>query len=144
MSNNIVNPYDAPEAIDQLEINIDTGSYGGYGRLQFFLLSIASGLLVFIPILGILLNLGLVIFISRRRFQNIGKNPNLGWLAIIPFVNIWTSFNCIVYPSGYAQHKTLDKAAKVIITLYVGCKPIYGVPFIIITHSSRESFSSFL
>ena len=82
-------------------------------------MSFLWNLLGLIPILGILLALGGSIHAARKRFENLGKNPNLGWLVIVPLANIWAGFNCIVYPPGYAYHKKLDTAAKVIIGLYI-------------------------
>jgi hypothetical protein len=55
-----------------------------------------------------------------QRLINVGLSK--WWVPglIVPLLNIWVAIQCIAAPEGYAQHKTLDTAGKVIIGLFPG------------------------
>lgn len=123
-------PYDRYEAVDAA---VEMRDYGGIGRLQYFgfsvLLSIITNVLQFaivsadLPAVGIvlgLLGLGGSIVLIVQRLKNLGYS---GWWAfgfIVPILNILVGLRCLAAPEGYADHKTLDGPAKVILGIFVG------------------------
>lgn len=131
------NPYSAPSA-DVVPDQVGTGSYGGMGRLRYFLMVMGASLLfgiVAAVVAGIagesstvalgLLGLGylgfiiLVFWIAGQRFRNIGRSPwNCLWL-IVPLANFYFGWMVISAPEGYADHKKLDTAGVVMTVLYV-------------------------
>jgi uncharacterized membrane protein YhaH (DUF805 family) len=73
--------------------------------------------------LVLVVSLGSAIFgiwIVVQRLINVGLS---GWWVLgllVPILNIWVAVQCVAAPEGYAQHKTLDTAGKVIIGLFLG------------------------
>jgi hypothetical protein len=72
------------------------------------------GVLATILVLGIL---GLVVSLSRLKNLSMSR-WNFLW-SFVPFANIWLGFRMIACPPGYAQHKKLDVAGKVMLVLFV-------------------------
>ena len=67
-----------------------------------------------------LVGMGFGLWIAVQRLINVGLS---GWWVlglIVPILNIWVGFQCLAAPEGYAQHKTLDTAGKVIIGVFLG------------------------
>lgn len=57
----------------------------------------------------------LSIWVTAKRLQNLGYS---GWWVLgmlVPVLNIAVGVKCFAAPEGYADHKTLDTAGKVII-----------------------------
>lgn len=128
------NPFATPDA------ELDTGpapgllrDYGGIGRLAYFgytvlftflSMFIVGGLAAAGGLSSLLLTQGILALVSfvlaYKRLINIGDNGWLCLLLMIPLVNIFIGVRCLAYPTGYADHKQLDTAAKVIIGLFVG------------------------
>lgn len=110
------NPYSAPRSSTAPRRRSSTAaqSYPGIGRLHYFLLSFGINILAIIPILGLIIALVGGIYVVVQRLKNIGYNAWLAILMIVPIANIWVGFVCIAAPEGYADHKTLDTAGKVI------------------------------
>ena len=126
------NPYQAPTTLSKKNYKRSSNprryEYGGIGRLTYFLASLGIGIVnnsiqylavennmpavVFAcAIVGFVATISLVAF----RLANIGSS---GWwvlLVFVPLLNIWILVRCLAVPEGYADHKTLDTAAKVII-----------------------------
>lgn len=121
--------YSAPEA--QLEMPEEAGSYPGFNRLQYFLFSMAIGVANFmlalmfadtpvVAMITMLAAVGASIYIILMRLKNVGSSA--WWVLgfIVPLLNIYVGLMCIAFPPGYASHKQLDTAAKVIIGLFLG------------------------
>jgi uncharacterized membrane protein YhaH (DUF805 family) len=127
------NPFAAPATAGYASENSQGRTYGGIGRLAYFgysfLVNIISGVLQAAMIAGEMGGLVLIvsvvgmvfgIWIAVQRLINVGLS---GWWVlglIVPILNIWVAIQCIAAPEGYAQHKTLDTAGKVIIGLFLG------------------------
>jgi len=58
------------------------------------------------------------IFLVASRFKNIGYQPLWSLLAIVPIINLVIGYRCLAYPPGYANHKTLDTAGRIVTTIY--------------------------
>ncbi len=56
----------------------------------------------------------LSLFLVGYRLLNIGKKPYLALLSLIPIVNIYIGFLCLIAPPGYAKTKKLDTSGKII------------------------------
>lgn len=56
----------------------------------------------------------LSLFLVGYRLLNIGKKPYLALLSLIPIVNIYIGFLCLIAPPGYAKTKKLDTPGKII------------------------------
>lgn len=134
------NAYEPPAA------ELDTGAaidYPGFQRLPYFLGSIAVQVVAMVlqflligslntdgasPGAGMGAGLGLVflltfagaIYLTVQRLRNIGAH--WGWVfgLIVPFLNIYVAWRCLACPEGYADHKQLDTAGKVITGLFIG------------------------
>ena len=127
------NPFAAPATAGYATENFQGRTYGGIGRLAYFgysfLINIVSGVLQAALAAGEMGGLVLIvsvvgmvfgIWIAVQRLINVGLS---GWWVlglIVPLLNIWVAIQCIAAPEGYAQHKTLDTAGKVIIGLFLG------------------------
>lgn len=127
------NPFAAPSEAGYATQNFQGRTYGGIGRLAYFgyslLINIVSTALQFALAAGNMAGLILVvsvvgmifgIWIAVQRLINVGLS---GWWVlglIVPILNIWVAVQCIAAPEGYAQHKTLDTAGKVIIGVFLG------------------------
>lgn len=126
------NPFAAPATAEYATENSEGRTYGGIGRLTYFgfafLINIVSGVLQYAAAAGemgwmalvvSLIGLGFAIWIAVQRLINVGLS---GWWVlglIVPILNIWLGVQCIAAPEGYAQHKTLDTAGKVIIGVFL-------------------------
>lgn len=133
-----INPYDAPDAQEIAEEALRTGPYGGIGRAAYFGISFLIGVVnnvlqavaisagvpevVFVlAILGLIISVVLVV----QRLKNMGYS---GWWVlgfIVPILNIVVALRCLAAPEGYADHKTLDSAGKIILG-------IFGVMFVLV------------
>ena len=127
------NPFAAPDSFGHATENFQGRTYGGIRRLPYFvyslLINIVSTALQFAMAAGDISGLVLVvslagavfgIWIAVQRLINVGLS---GWWVlglIVPILNIWVAVQCIAAPEGYAQHKKLDTAGKVIIGLFLG------------------------
>ena len=115
-------------------------NYGGIGRLWYILITIVLSLLPLLVIYGVVYGetkYGLAIdlsFISAEfilimlvayfiisfapiyyRLKNIGMNPWLCLLSLVPLVNIVIGLACLVCQKGYQDTKKLDFVGKVLI-----------------------------
>lgn len=127
------NPFAAPTTGGYAAENFQGRTYGGIRRLPYFgyslLINIVSMVLQFALVAGdmaglvLVVSLGSAIFgiwIVVQRLINVGLS---GWWVLgllVPILNIWVAVQCVAAPEGYAQHKTLDTAGKVIIGLFLG------------------------
>lgn len=121
--------YSAPEA--RLEMPAETGEFGGYNRLQYFLISIAIGLgnvaltglfadTPAVALLGMAAAVVASIYVIVMRLKNVGSSPWWVLAFIVPLLNIYAGLMCLAFPAGYARHKQLDGPAKIIIALFLG------------------------
>jgi uncharacterized membrane protein YhaH (DUF805 family) len=120
------NPYSAPKAYSPRRAPKSTSkTYGGIGRAQYFGFSflnvIVGGILnvVIFPV-GSLIIIPVGLYIIVNRLKNVGYSGWLCLLIFVPLVNLWFWFICIVAPEGYADHKKLDTAGKIIVCVFLG------------------------
>ncbi|MDD7983742.1 hypothetical protein PQO01_02125 [Lentisphaera marina] len=116
-----VNPYAAPSTSETLSVN-DSGEvmeYGGMTRGPYWGWNFGLNFVSLIPILGIIVFIAGAVYIIRERCRNLGYNLWYGWTVLIPFYNILVSFRLACCPEGYADHKTLDKTAKILLGVMV-------------------------
>jgi len=121
------NPYAAPKSATRpaRQAALAKGTYPGIGRLHYFLLSLGANILsvllnLALPLLGTLIALIAGFFIVISRLRNLGYNPWLSLLMLVPLANLWLSVVCIACPEGYADHKKYDTPGKVIVGLILG------------------------
>lgn len=104
--------------------------YGGITRLPYWLGTIGLMVLNFmmgmaargappLAMLGILVVIVGSFILMAQRLKNIGMNPWLCLLGIIPIVNLFVSIPCAAYPTGWSDTRKLDTAGKVIIWILV-------------------------
>ena len=130
-----VNPYAATSAsIEPSSTVTSQRSYGGIGRLAYFGYSFLAGVVYTLVEAGvsavgnegaaifllpmILAYLGVLLWIVALRMINTGYSP---WWCVgmfVPFLNILVGIRCIACPEGYADHRTLDTAGKIIVGLF--------------------------
>lgn len=127
------NPFAAPATTEYATENSEGRTYGGIGRLAYFgfsfLINLVSGVLQYAVAAGEMgwlflivsfIGLGFGIWIAVQRLINVGLSRWWVLGLIVPILNIWVAVQCIAAPEGYAQHKTLDTAGKVIIGVFLG------------------------
>ena len=109
------NPYAAPSTSDSLGVGDDGEviEYGGMRRGAYWGWNIGLNFLALIPILGIFAMIAGTVYIIRERLKNLGYNLWYGWTILIPIYNIVIGLRLGFAPEGYADHKTLDKPAKI-------------------------------
>jgi len=128
-----VNPFQAPAVTEVAGDYVPSRDYGGIRRLQYFGFSFAFGiannivqmLLMNAGVQAAVIASGVVgfavgMYLAVLRLKNLGYS---GWWALgmlVPFLNILVALRCIACPEGYADHKTLDTAAKVILGIFLG------------------------
>jgi uncharacterized membrane protein YhaH (DUF805 family) len=99
--------------------------YGGIPRHSYIIYSMAISVLWMIVSLRPqslapawlvdVLGLGAVFCVTVTRLRNLGMS---GWWSLgllIPIVNILLGVRCTAFPEGYADHRKLDLAARVIL-----------------------------
>ncbi len=125
------NVYAAPTA--DISGTTVRGTYPGFRRLPYFLASIGLQVVYLIGIaafaasesvaaLGavVLVMLAGAIYIGIQRLKNIGDNPFWILGIIVPLLNLYVGVRMLAMPEGYADHKTMDTAAKWILGIFVG------------------------
>lgn len=58
-------------------------------------------------------------FLAHPRLKNIGMNPKLGIATIMPILNLFIIFRCLVFPQNYHLTRQLDRAAKNLIACII-------------------------
>lgn len=125
-----INPYQASYEFPDEAILGPERLCGGISRTGYFLSYIAIWLgesflnFAAMRIAGPLaINLGTPIMliascgtsvISWYRMINQGNSGWWGVVSIVPVVNFFVFLRCVIYPEGYANHRTLDTAGKII------------------------------
>ena len=127
-------PYGAPLELNRSAEGVITTprQYGGIKRLPYLAIVMAlvavnsvlmatvaaasssagSALLIALGLLGLVL----VYF----RLKNIGMNPWLFLLMLVPILNLLVAFRCLAFQEGYADTRKLDLTGKVIAVAVVG------------------------
>ena len=131
MSSN--NPYQAPTTVPENQKRKPKQGYGGIGRLAYFLMSLGvavvqgtgmfvgeenhiQGLALAAVVLGLIANLAL----ATLRIKNLGYRGLWVLGLFVPVLNILVQAWCVAAPEGYADHKTLDTAGKIIVGIFLG------------------------
>ncbi len=128
-----INPYAAPSQESMATEVFPDRDYGGIGRAAYFGLSFAIGVLnnivqyaadkagaTGVVLVTAIIGLVVTIVLAVQRLKNLGYS---GWWTIgliVPILNILVGLRCLAAPEGYADHKTLDTAGKIIIGLVIG------------------------
>lgn len=116
--------------------------YGGLSRagyfgalvvilvFQYFLLRMTAGNAK--PLIAFCVYAAIVAFPTCFRLKNIGKNPWLCLLCLVPIVNLLIIFRCLILQEGYQKHKKLDAIGIAIIVWIVGLivLPLLLAPFL--------------
>jgi uncharacterized membrane protein YhaH (DUF805 family) len=99
--------------------------YGGIPRHSYIIYSIGIGTLWMIvsfrqqgPAAAWLvhvLGLGAAFCVTVPRLHNLGMSGLWSLLLLVPIVNILLTVRCSAFPEGYADHRQLDLAARVIL-----------------------------
>ena len=128
-------PYATPESTQSLGEVEAQRIYGGIKRLPYFGFSVLSAVVfqlialalgfsegaepsstdnagIFLIVFGIFIAITLWLVASRS--INSGYSPWWCLGIFIPILNLIVGIRCLACPEGYAQHKTLDTAGKVI------------------------------
>jgi hypothetical protein len=63
--------------------------------------------------LTLLLTAAALVLLVALRIKNIGRDPGLCLTLIIPIFGLLVFLPCFVLPSGYEQHRKLDRSAKI-------------------------------
>jgi len=129
-----LNPFAAPTTLDAANPAALQRSYGGIGRLAYFGLTFLAGIVynvvllvlgmigaeaaVFLLIPLVLVYFGALLWIIAQRMVNTGYSPWWCVAIIVPILNILVVIRCIACPEGYADHRTLDTAGKIIVGLF--------------------------
>lgn len=99
-------------------------SYGGVGRLMYFLGLIGLGVFhaiiaetsetgpayIFLGIIALVLTFILVI----GRLRNIGRGAEWSLLLLLPLANLYIFISCLILPKGYHDTKKLDRPGQII------------------------------
>lgn len=56
-----------------------------------------------------LVPVGIVAWLVLMRLVNVGMSRGWAFLLVVPIVNLWVCYRCLVCPSGYAHHRKLDR-----------------------------------
>lgn len=130
-----IDPYTTPQAGPSLsydEIHGNTASFGGIGRLAYFLVSFAFGIisniaqfafvgeqsdpsiLIGIALLSVIISFALVF----ARFKNIGMSRWWTLGLFVPILNIFVSIWLISRQEGWIETRRLDTAGKIIAWIF--------------------------
>jgi len=119
------------------------GSYGGIGRLAYFLglfgamiVWVAVGLLTTgqTSVLPLVNNIGaavVALLLLTYRLRNIGMSDWWAFLTFVPIANIWLGFMALTAPKGYVETRRLDRAGRVLTYVLLALFGIGWVLFIL-------------
>ena len=122
------NPYSAPTApISEPGVS---RSYNGLRRLPFFgwtvLLTLvysfgvvlsAEAPAIGLACMGLMLAGSLYLYVLR--FRNQGSSGLWALGMFVPLLNLYTGLRALAFPEGYADHRTLDTPARVLIGVWL-------------------------
>jgi len=129
------NPYQAPTTVPQMSDQWQgkqSKGYGGIGRLTYFLSSVGvvvvdtiveitaeqngwGEIVLAAAIIGLIANFAL----ATSRLKNLGYRGLWVLGMFVPLLNIIVAVRCVAAPEGYADHKTLDTAGKIIVGIVI-------------------------
>lgn len=115
------NPYQAPRTLPTAAEPQLKSYYGGINRITYFLfnfvLAITSAFTQGnLAVMVIILVLSLAIV--ALRMKNIGMNPWLSLLSMVPILNLLIAYRCIACQEGFADSQKLDSAGRVITWIF--------------------------
>ena len=106
----------------------------GMGRLGYFVWTTAISVGMFAamtlvpPVMALILAAILLALINASRLANIGMSRAWAWLSFVPIVNWFLWVRCQIFPEGYAQTRTLDRSARVLIGIvFVAFVLVFGL-----------------
>lgn len=129
------NPYSPPEApVHVASAVVPTRHYGGLRRLPYLALAIGlavlQNVLLLLPAMngrpeavlwGIIIVSSLLALVPvYYRLKNIGMNPWWCLGALVPIVNIFVGFRCLLCQEGYVETRKLDRAGKIMLWIILG------------------------
>lgn len=151
------NPYAATSTIETDNMMPTHTAYGGIGRLAYLGLGLLNGVVYKVglgaiesagesaALLETLLNLvsyGTMLWFVALRMINTGYSP---WLCVgmnVPFLNILVAVRAFACPAGYADHRTLDTAGKIIVGLCLAMLALFFIGLVIAIVKDAQGASS--
>ena len=135
-------PYKAPESpLTSAKEQLGEFSYGGIGRLAYFFGPLGIAILFYVIVflvLGVTISLdagettltgmvvvaylgvlGVIIWMHVARIRNLGMSAWWFFGLLVPILNVWLQWRLTVCPEGYANHRQLDTAGKVLTFFFV-------------------------
>lgn len=148
------NPYEAPETTSEI---IPRTEYGGIGRLAFFggyiviyVAFIASSAIIGLVMPGndeiapVVVTIAIVfgflfgfLALTSYRLKNVGMSPWWCLGMIVPILNIFVWFRCLICPEGYADTKKLDTAGKIVAGIILGLFALFIILLIVAIATSQ-------
>lgn len=143
-----LNPFAATTTLEAADPVALQRSYGGIGRLAYigltFLAAIVYNLVLFvlgwvnvgatellvIPV--ILIYFAALLWIIAQRMINTGYSPWWCVAMLVPILNILVLVRCIACPEGYADHRTLDTAGKIIAGFFLAMFGLIAIGVIMV------------
>ncbi len=142
-------PIESSELAPNADMETSEKKYGGIKRGVFVVNSFAAWFFTSIPGLlarpamgfgGPALFMGVTVLFmalfARERMKNMGRDPRLGWLMLVPVVNIWILAMCLLCQEGHADTRKLDLSGKIVgilliaLIVFVVAKTVYGMLYI--------------
>ena len=134
-----LNPFAATTTLEAANPVALQRSYGGIGRLAYvgltvlvniifnvvLLLLVAEDTVLFMPV--VLVDFGANLWIIAQRITNTGYSRWWCVAIAVPFLNILLAFRLIACPEGYADHRTLDTAGKIMVGLFLAMFALFVI-----------------
>ena len=126
------NPYQTPRSTRGIDMPPQSSPPGGIRRLPYWI-----AIIVMVAVTAALGKAGLLdtrsdlSFIAPLafsavgaipayfRFRNIGMNPTMGFLMVVPLVNYFVIFRCLVFQEHYQIERKLDSTGKILIAILI-------------------------
>ncbi len=146
----VSNPYQSTHEVAVDPFNSHR-TYGGIGRAAYFFggigISIVQnvvtvalagsgdvGSVAVIPIA--LVAVAGTVALACFRMINLGSSGWWGLGIIVPILNIFVGLRCLICPEGYADHKTLDLAGKMISGILIAIIVLGVIAFVAVVATS--------
>ena len=114
-------------AIDSTRDGAKKKEYGGIGRFEYFLGTVAiavAGVIIYFAAGNLYISSACMLpfgfMLGMSRLKNIGMNKWYALFALIPLLSTFFGIWCQIVPEGYEHTKKLDTTAKAIGGLIIG------------------------